>query len=129
MKTIEQRTGPGAGQNWRLDSLHTTERSDTMEEPLQLETEASNVTARLLKSAATNKQGAESEELKLLLQLAQKYGYVITEQSEAEKQAKELSEKQPVFDEKTTGKGMDACDNATQISVAPSDETQNENKR
>ena len=118
-----------AGQNWRLDSFQTTERSDTMEEPVQFETEASNVNARLFKSAATNKQGAESEELKLLLQLAQKYGYIITEQSTAEKQAKEISEKQPVVDETTTGKGINACDNATQISVVPSDETQNENKR
>ena len=118
-----------AGENWRLDSLYMTEQSDTMEEPVQYDTEASNANARLLKRVATNKQGAESEELKLLLQLAQKYGYVVTEQSAMKKDAREISEKNIVDDATTTGKGINASDNTVQISVAPSNETRDESKR
>lgn len=105
-----------------------TERSDTMGEPVQYQTEASNLHERFLASAATNQQGAESEELKLLLQLAQKYGYVITEQSEAQKHGGEILEKQLTDDEATTAT-IKTRDNVTQISKAPSEETQNENKR
>eukprot|EP00112_Aurelia_sp_Birch-Aquarium-sp1_P013043 Seg2753.1 transcript_id=Seg2753.1/GoldUCD/mRNA.D3Y31 product=Ankycorbin protein_id=Seg2753.1/GoldUCD/D3Y31 len=127
LKKSEQRTS--SGQNWRLDSLHMTERSDTMGEPVRYQTEASNLHERFLASAATNQQGAESEELKLLLQLAQKYGYVITEQSETQKHGAEILEKQLTDDEATTATGIKTRDNVTQISKAPSEEAQNENKR